>query len=69
VCKQKLHPDWWSNWGICGANEEMKELAEEMCIDDLQKDMAADKIEAARSSLDVRSNGDYKLVPIEIHKI
>jgi hypothetical protein len=47
----------------------MKELAEEMCIDDLQKDMAADKIEAARSSLDVRSNGDYKLVPIEIHKI
>ncbi len=42
VCKQKLHLDWWSNWGICGANEEMKELAEEMCIDDLQKDMAAD---------------------------
>jgi hypothetical protein len=42
----------------------MKELAKEMCIDDLQKDkrMIADIIEAARSDLDVRSNGDCKLV-------
>lgn len=69
MCKQKLHLDWWSSWGICGANEEMKELVEEMCIDDLQKDMVVDIIEVARNSLDVKSNGDCKLVPIGIHKI
>jgi hypothetical protein len=47
----------------------MKELAKEMCINDLQKDMVADIIEATRSGLDVRLNGDCKLIPIEIHKI
>jgi hypothetical protein len=49
----------------------MKEPAEEMCIDDLQKDkrMVANIIEVARSGLNVRSNDDCKLVPIGIHKI
>jgi hypothetical protein len=69
VCKQKLHPNWWSSWGICGASEEVKELVEEMCVDDLQKDMAVDIIEAGRNNLDVRSNGHCKLMPIGIHKI
>jgi hypothetical protein len=30
VCKQKLHLDWWSSWGIHEKDEEMKELAHDM---------------------------------------
>jgi len=69
VPKKNLHPNWWSSWGICGADEEMKELIEEMCLDDLQKDMAIGIIEVARNGFDVRSNGGCKLIPIEFHKI
>jgi hypothetical protein len=59
VCKQKLHLDWWSSWEIHEANEEVKELVEEMCLNDLQKDMAANIMETTRSGLDVKSNGEY----------
>jgi hypothetical protein len=30
VCKQKMHLDWWSNWGIYKQDEEMMELDEDM---------------------------------------
>jgi hypothetical protein len=59
VCKQKLHLDWWFSWEIREANVEMKKLVEEMCLDDLQKDMATNIMEAARSGLDVKSDGEY----------
>jgi hypothetical protein len=30
VCKQKLHSNWWSSWGIHEEDEEMKELTQDM---------------------------------------
>ncbi len=54
MCKQKIHLDWWSSWEICEANEEVKELEEEMCLDDLQKDMATNIMETTISGLDVK---------------
>jgi hypothetical protein len=30
-----------------------------MCLDDMQKDMATNIMEAARNGLDVKSNGEY----------
>jgi uncharacterized CHY-type Zn-finger protein len=62
VCKQKLHLDWWSSWGICEANEEM-ELDQGMNLDVVRQDMVANVLEAAKSGLDLKSNGESKLNP------
>jgi hypothetical protein len=41
VCEQKLHPDWWSSWGIREVDDEMTKLVKDMQLDDLQMDMVA----------------------------
>jgi hypothetical protein len=63
VCKQKLHPYWWSNWGICEADKKMKELAQDMNLDVVHQDMVASVLEATKYGLDLKSNGESELNP------
>jgi hypothetical protein len=60
VCKQKLHPYWWSSWGICERNEDMKKIVKYMHIHELQKDMVVGVLEVARSGLDLKTFGEWK---------
>ncbi len=63
VCKQKLHLDWWSSWGIHEEDEEMKELAQ---------DMVNNVLEATKSGLELKLDGEwnfnliYKLLKFSI---
>jgi hypothetical protein len=60
VCKQKLHPNWWSSWGICEANEGLKFFAKNMHVHELNKDMVVGVLEATNFGLDLKTFGEWK---------
>ncbi len=47
--------------GICEPNEDMKELAQDMNLDQLRMDMVITVKEVAKFGLDFKSNGGCKL--------
>ncbi len=57
---QKMHLDWWSNWAIREANNDMKELAKDMQLSKLWKDMVASVLKAAKSRLDLQSISEWE---------
>jgi hypothetical protein len=64
VCKQKLHPYWWSSWGIHEQNEEMKELAEDMQFEELWPDMVNNVLEATKCGFELKAKGECNFNPI-----
>jgi len=60
VCKQKLHPNWWSSWGICETYEDMKKIAEDIHIHESHKDMVVGVFEVAKSILDLKTFGEWR---------
>ncbi len=60
VCKQKLHPNWWSSWGICETYEDMKTNSKDMHIHELHKDMVVGVFEVAKSRLDLKTFGEWR---------
>ncbi len=57
---QRMHLDWWSSWEIREANDDMNELAKDMQIFTLRKDMVANVLEATNSKLDLQSIGEWE---------
>jgi hypothetical protein len=55
-----MHLDWWSSWEIREANDDMNELAKDMQIFTLRKDMVANVLEATNSKLDLQSIGEWE---------
>jgi hypothetical protein len=58
VCKQKLHSNWWSSWGVHEDDEEMKELAQDMHLKNLKHDMVNNVLEATKSELELKLDGE-----------
>ncbi len=53
-------PRLWSSWGIHETNDDMKELAKDMQLSKLRKDMVASVLEASKSRLDLQSIGEWE---------
>ncbi len=52
--------DWWSSWGICETDDNMKELAKDMQLSKLQKVMVASVLKATKSRLDLKSISEWE---------
>jgi hypothetical protein len=57
---QKMQLDWWSSWGICETDDNMKELAKDMQLSKLQKVMVASVLKATKSRLDLKSISEWE---------
>ena len=52
VCKEDLHPNWWSSWGFGEQNHRLAKLAQDLDMEEGRKRTIASIRDAAKVGLD-----------------
>ena len=56
VCKENLHPNWWSFWGFGEQNHRLTKLAQDLDFEEERKRTIANMRDAAKVGLDAISS-------------
>jgi hypothetical protein len=59
ICREPLHPNWWSSWGFREPDENTKKLAKELNLQDLRRATLENIISTARAGLNSKTSKSY----------
>jgi hypothetical protein len=49
ICDELSHLDWWTNWGFCVPNEDLKNLTNDLGLNELWRSMVKCLLDASTS--------------------